>query len=61
MTKFNKYIISPHPIFQECALILSQRAGLELKATFDPKEKDLVIVCGGHDNSNELLYLQKRK
>ena len=60
-SKFNKYIISLHPIFQENALILSQRTGLELKATFDPKENDLVIVFGGHDKSSELLYLQKQK
>jgi len=60
-SKFNKYIISLHPIFQENALILSQRTGLELKSTFDPKENDLVIVFGGHDKSAELLYLQKQK
>ena len=32
-----------------------------MEANFDPKENDLVLVFGGHDKANELLYLQKQK
>ena len=56
----NKYIINLHPIFQENALMLSQRTGIEIVNDFKPKENDLVIVFGGHDKPYELLTLQKQ-
>ena len=56
----NKYIINLHPIFQENALMLSQRTGIEIVNDFKPKENDLVIVFGGHDKSYQLLTLQQQ-
>ena len=53
-------IISAHPIFNENAVVMSQKYKWELEKDFDPKPNDLYIVFGAHEISHQLLDVQYR-
>lgn len=53
-------IISAHPIFNENAVVMSQKYKWTLEKDFDPKPNDLYIVFGGHEISHQLLEVQYR-
>ena len=53
-------IISGHAIFNENAVILSQKFNWKLESDFLPKEGDLYIVLGGHELAYQLLEIQYR-
>lgn len=54
-------IISCHPVFNENALVLSQKYQWALEKDFDPQPNDLYIVFGAHEMSHQLLEVQYRK
>jgi hypothetical protein len=54
-------IISCHPIFNENALVMSQKYKWEIEKDFDPKPNDLYLVFGAHEMSHQLLEVQYRK
>ena len=54
-------IISCHPVFNENALVLSQKYEWKLEKDFDPQPNDLYIVLGGHEMAHNLLEVQYRK
>ena len=53
-------IITAHPIFNENAVVMSQKYKWTLEKDFDPKPNDLYIVFGGHEISHQLLDVQYR-
>ena len=53
-------IITAHPIFNENAVVMSQKYKWELEKDFDPKPNDLYIVFGAHEISHQLLDAQYR-
>lgn len=53
-------ILSCHAIFSENAIVLSQRFSIPIETNFDPKEGDLYIVLGGHEQSVPLHIAQQR-
>ena len=53
-------IISAHPIFNENAVVMSQKYKWELEKDFAPKPNDLYIVFGAHEISHQLLEVQYR-
>jgi hypothetical protein len=54
------YIISFHIIFNENANILAKRLNIPYVVDFNPKENDLIIVFGGHDQATNLNVLQEQ-
>ena len=54
------YIISFHIIFNENANILAKRLNIPYVIDFSPKENDLIIVFGGHDQATNLNALQEQ-
>jgi len=54
-------IISGNSIFNENAVVLSQKFGWKLETNFDPQPKDLYIVLGAHELAHQLLEVQIRK
>ena len=54
------YIISFHIIFNENANILAKRLNIPYVIDFNPKENDLIIVFGGHDQATNLNALQQQ-
>ncbi len=53
------YIVTFHPIFNENANILSQRLGIPVIQEMTPKQDDIVIVFGAHEQADKLLYIQQ--
>jgi len=51
-------VISGNSIFNENAIVLSQKFGWTLETNFDPKPNDLYIVLGAHELANQLLEIQ---
>jgi len=54
-------VISGNAIFNENAIVLSQKFGWALETNFDPKPNDLYIVLGAHELAYQLLEVQIRK
>jgi hypothetical protein len=54
-------IISGHSIFNENAIVLSQKFKWKLETNFDPQPNDLYIVYGAHELAHQLLEVQFRK
>ena len=54
-------IISAHSIFNENAIVLSQKFKWKLETNFDPQPNDLYIVYGAHELAHQLLEVQFRK
>jgi hypothetical protein len=54
-------IISCHSIFNENALVLSQKFKWDIVKDFEPHPKDLYIVFGAHEMSHQLLKIQEEK
>ena len=54
-------IISGHSIFNENAIVLSQKFKWKLETNFDPQPNDLYIVFGAHELAHQLLEVQFRK
>ena len=54
-------IISAHSIFNENAIVLSQKFKWKLETDFDPQPNDLYIVYGAHELAHQLLEVQFRK
>jgi hypothetical protein len=53
-------IISGHAIFNENAIVLSQKFKWTLETNFDPQPNDLYIVLGAHELAYQLLEVQIR-
>ena len=51
-------IISANSIFNENAIVLSQKFKWKLETNFDPQPNDLYIVLGAHELANQLLEIQ---
>ena len=51
-------IITLHPIFNESAIVLSQRLKIEIVKEFEPTKGTLYIVYGAHEKAVELLNIQ---
>lgn len=54
-------VISGHPIFNENAIVLSQKYNWKLETDFDPRPNDLYVVLGAHELAHQLLEIQFRK
>lgn len=54
-------ILSCHPIFNECALVLSKKGDYPIEQDFNPQVGDLYIVFGGHEVAHELLQSQEQR
>ena len=54
-------IISGHAIFNENAVVMSQKFKWKLETEFDPQPNDLYIVFGSHELAHQLLEVQIRK
>jgi hypothetical protein len=54
------YIISFHTIFNENSNILAKRLNVPYIVEFSPKENDLFIVFGAHEQANTLYALQEQ-
>jgi len=54
-------IISCHPVFNENAVVLSQKFNWKLETQFDPQAGDIYLVLGGHEMAHQLLEAQFRK
>jgi len=54
-------VISGHSVFNENALVLSNKFGWNLETDFDPQPNDLYIVLGAHELAHQLLEIQFRK
>jgi hypothetical protein len=54
-------IISGHSVFNENAVVLSQKFKWALETNFDPQPNDLYIVYGAHELAHQLLEVQFRK
>lgn len=54
-------VISGHAIFNENAVVLSQKYNWKLETNFDPQPNDLYIVLGAHELAHQLLEIQFRK
>ncbi len=54
-------IISAHSIFNENAIVLSQKFKWKLETDFDPQPNDLYIVYGAHELAHQLMEVQFRK
>jgi hypothetical protein len=54
----NVYIMSLDPIFNENAICLSHKTGIEFIKSFEPKSNDLYIVFGAHTKTVELFVKQ---
>ena len=54
-------IISCHPVFNENAVVLSQKFNWKLEHEFDPQAGDIYLVLGGHEMAHQLLEAQLRK
>ena len=48
-------IISGHAVFNENAVVLSQKFKWALETNFDPQPNDLYIVYGAHELAHQLL------
>jgi hypothetical protein len=46
-------IISAHSIFNENAVVMSQKFEWKLETDFDPQPNDLYIVFGGHELAHQ--------
>ena len=54
-------VISGHSVFNENAVVLSQKNKWTLEKDFNPQANDLYIVFGAHELSHQLLEIQYRK
>ena len=54
-------IICCHPIFNENAVVLSQKFKWDLVKDFIPEPKDIYIVFGAHEMASQLLKIQEDK
>jgi len=54
-------VISGHNVFNENAVVLSQKNKWTLEKEFNPQANDLYIVFGAHELAHQLLELQYRK
>lgn len=54
-------VISGHAIFNENAVVLSQKYNWKLETDFDPQPNDLYVVLGAHELPHQLLEIQFRK
>ena len=54
-------VISGHSVFNENALVLSNKFGWALEKNFNPQDRDLYIVLGAHELAHQLLEIQFRK
>jgi hypothetical protein len=53
------YIVSFHPIFNENAIVLSKRMGIPFIVNLSPKQDDIIIIFGAHEQADKLFFLQK--
>jgi hypothetical protein len=53
-------IISGHSIFNENAIVLSNKFGWKLESDFNPRKGDLYVVLGAHELAYQLLECQYR-
>jgi hypothetical protein len=54
------YIVSFHLIFNENANILAKRMNIPYIIDFTPKENDLIIIFGSHEQASNLYLLQEQ-
>ena len=54
-------IICCHSIFNENAVVLSQKFKWDLVKDFNPEPKDIYIVFGAHEMAHQLLKAQEDK
>jgi len=55
------YVVSFHAIFNENAVLLSQRLGVPFITDLNPKDGDVIVVFGAQDQADKLYYLQEMK
>lgn len=55
----NIKIITLNPIFNEPAIVLSQRLKIDIITNFDPSSNEIYIVYGAHEKAIELLNHQR--
>jgi hypothetical protein len=53
------YVVSFHSIFNENAILLSQRLKIPFITEFSPKEGDIAIIFGAHDQADKLFFIQE--
>jgi hypothetical protein len=54
------YVISLHSNFNENAVILSHRMGVEYIKSWTPSKDDIVVVFGAHEQPDKLVFLQQQ-
>lgn len=55
------YVVSFHSIFNENAIILSQRLKVPFISELSPQDGDIIIVFGAHEQADKLFYIQEIK
>jgi hypothetical protein len=53
-------IISCHTIFNESALVISNKYNIPIEKEFNPQPYNLYLVLGAHEKSVELYYIQQQ-
>jgi hypothetical protein len=53
------YVVSFHPIFNENAMVLSKRLGVPFIVDLTPKNDDIIVVFGAHEQADKLYLVQQ--
>lgn len=53
------YIVSFNPIFNENAIVLANRLGIQFVQNMAPKDNDIIIVFGSHDVADKLILVKQ--
>jgi hypothetical protein len=53
------YVVSFHQIFNENAMVLAQRLHVPFVIELTPKDGDIIIVFGSHEQADKLYYIQQ--
>jgi hypothetical protein len=53
------YVVSFHPIFNENAMILAKRLNINFIVELTPKEDDIIIIFGAHEQADKLYVIQQ--
>lgn len=53
------YIVSFNPIFNENAIVLANRLGIQFVQNMSPKDNDIIVIFGAHDVADKLVLIKQ--
>jgi hypothetical protein len=53
------YIVSFNPIFNENAIVLANRLGIQFIQNMSPKDNDIIVIFGAHDVADKLVLIKQ--